>query len=579
MCKQLRFSFLVWLSLVPALLRGQDGMFTYQGRLLDGGQPANGAYDLQFALADSPFEEGYIGPTLTDAPVLISNGLFTVTLDFGFGVFDGSARWLEIGVRTNGSADAYTVLSPRQPITAAPYAMYAATAGASNSGLGTNVTVYGGLSLAGPTNVVLYATNNYVVTTSANTNVIVVNGAGTYSANGVYTLQSTSPNLLFINASGMRLIYLPDDADFVWQIVNPQSAVLYGSSADDLSNADLWAVVAGAAPKPRSIAYGVNFVKNYITQLAIQGANPPGPLLGNELYVNAAIGSDIFAQRGRPDLPYKTVYAALRAAATNDVVRVAPGVYNETFNLTLPPGLKLLGAGKRVTCLYGAQSGFANLDLSSSNVLSGFSTDFIISLGGYAFTFPAYGGPTNTLLENVEAYGGGDVVFGTCWQGFRAVNCDFISRGDCFADGQLWDAGTNAVAELYNCRLVGGWHVIGHYGRGQIRMFGGSIEATSASSSTCVFAWDSGRAGASIELNGVSLRHPPADAGGQSYAIVNESSGHCTVTVKGMLLDPGDVYGSVNFTGFGPTTNLPVLGPGSVTNVLCFTNGILMKVE
>ena len=61
----------------------------------------------------------------------MSNGLFTVTLndasEFGPESFNGEERWLEITV------DGVT-LTPRQPITAAPYALYAATAGTVNSG-------------------------------------------------------------------------------------------------------------------------------------------------------------------------------------------------------------------------------------------------------------------------------------------------------------------------------------------------------------------------------------------------------------------------------------------------------------
>ena len=82
----------------------QSAAFTYQGRLLDGGQPANGSYDFQFALADALTGGNRVGPALTNAPVSVSNGLFVVVVDFGSGAFDGSARWLEIGVRTNGSA-------------------------------------------------------------------------------------------------------------------------------------------------------------------------------------------------------------------------------------------------------------------------------------------------------------------------------------------------------------------------------------------------------------------------------------------------------------------------------------------
>ena len=54
----------------------------------------------------------------------VSNGLFTVRLDFG-AVSDGDARYLQIGVRPGSSTGAFTVLSPRQAITAAPNALYA----------------------------------------------------------------------------------------------------------------------------------------------------------------------------------------------------------------------------------------------------------------------------------------------------------------------------------------------------------------------------------------------------------------------------------------------------------------------
>jgi hypothetical protein len=58
--------------------------------------------------------------------VAISNGLFTIPLDFG-NVFDGTVYWLQISVRTNGGVG-FTVLSPRQQLTPAPYAVFADTA-------------------------------------------------------------------------------------------------------------------------------------------------------------------------------------------------------------------------------------------------------------------------------------------------------------------------------------------------------------------------------------------------------------------------------------------------------------------
>jgi hypothetical protein len=64
-----------------------------------------------------------VGTTNTIGPVAVSNGLFTVALDFGAD-FPGADRWLEIGVRTNGTAS-YTTLSPRQKLTPSPYALTA----------------------------------------------------------------------------------------------------------------------------------------------------------------------------------------------------------------------------------------------------------------------------------------------------------------------------------------------------------------------------------------------------------------------------------------------------------------------
>ena len=105
--------------------------FTYQGRLNDGGNAASGFYDLRFALFDSVSGGSQVGSALTNAATTISNGLFTVTLDFG-GVFDGNSRWLEIGARTNG-AGAFTTLAPRQELMPTPYAIYAASAGVANT--------------------------------------------------------------------------------------------------------------------------------------------------------------------------------------------------------------------------------------------------------------------------------------------------------------------------------------------------------------------------------------------------------------------------------------------------------------
>ncbi len=109
-------------SVLTAISQGTA--FTYQGRLTDNGATPAGNYDLRFAIYDAPFAGGVVGGTLTNSAVPVNNGLFAVTLDFGTGIFTGADRWLEIGVRTNGNS-AFTTLSPRQKLTATPYAITA----------------------------------------------------------------------------------------------------------------------------------------------------------------------------------------------------------------------------------------------------------------------------------------------------------------------------------------------------------------------------------------------------------------------------------------------------------------------
>ncbi len=140
----------------------QGAAFAYQGSLTNSGTPANGSYDMQFKLFDSTdFVTGnQVGATITSLAVQVTNGAFTVQLDFGASVFSGAPRFLEIGVRPAGSPDAFTVLSPRQPLSSAPYAVRSTIATsadtATNAANAANAAQLGGI-----------AASQYVVTTDA----------------------------------------------------------------------------------------------------------------------------------------------------------------------------------------------------------------------------------------------------------------------------------------------------------------------------------------------------------------------------------------------------------------------------
>src|SRR5438045_4028254 len=103
--------------------QGIGTAFTYQGRLGEnGGAAANGSYDLRCTLYDLSAGGAIVAGPITNVAT-VSNGLFTVALDFGAGAFPGANRWLEIAVRTNGAGAFSPPLVPRQALTPTPYAV------------------------------------------------------------------------------------------------------------------------------------------------------------------------------------------------------------------------------------------------------------------------------------------------------------------------------------------------------------------------------------------------------------------------------------------------------------------------
>jgi hypothetical protein len=118
---------LALVNLQTATLQAQGTAFTYQGQLQNNGSPASGTYALTFSLFTTNTTGAPIAEPVTNNAVVITNGLFTVLIDFGPGVFTGTTNWLQIGVATNG-VESFTALTPRQELTPAPNAIYAESA-------------------------------------------------------------------------------------------------------------------------------------------------------------------------------------------------------------------------------------------------------------------------------------------------------------------------------------------------------------------------------------------------------------------------------------------------------------------
>lgn len=173
--------------------------FTYQGKLIRGGNPVNGTCDFEFRLWDAATGGAQLGSTQTKASVTIVNGLFTVALNFGQ-QFTGDARWLATAVKCPGDGS-FTALSPRQALTAAPYALSVqpgahidgAIAPGTTSEAGLRVTNSAGIGVRG-------------ATSNANSSGVEGN-AGAANAAGVLGLNTSGPGVWGRTTAGGAGVY------------------------------------------------------------------------------------------------------------------------------------------------------------------------------------------------------------------------------------------------------------------------------------------------------------------------------------------------------------------------------------
>jgi hypothetical protein len=120
-----------------ALAQPLTTSFTFQGDLKSSGSPATGLYDARFRLYDAATGGTQLGPTLCSDNLSLTNGVFTTQLDFG-AQFTGQQRFLEVDIRQDtglncSNSTGFTTLTPRQPLTAAPNAIYSLSAAAATN--------------------------------------------------------------------------------------------------------------------------------------------------------------------------------------------------------------------------------------------------------------------------------------------------------------------------------------------------------------------------------------------------------------------------------------------------------------
>lgn len=118
---KIKFTIILSTLLLLTTAQAQTTVFTYQGKLTDSGTP-QAIYQMEFRLFGSPGGSDQIGGVITNPNVAVTQGVFTVQLDFGASSFPGADRFLEIAVRRS-SAESFVTLNPRQQITSSPYSI------------------------------------------------------------------------------------------------------------------------------------------------------------------------------------------------------------------------------------------------------------------------------------------------------------------------------------------------------------------------------------------------------------------------------------------------------------------------
>jgi hypothetical protein len=368
--------FPAWAFLAAVLLAAGSGpvqaqtpagtAFTYQGRLTDGGGAATGSFDFRFTLFDAATGGAVVAGPVSANGVAVTQGLFTLSLDFGPAAFPGQARWMQIEVRPAGGGG-FTTLAPRQELTPLAYSLFSARTDPANlTTLNANNLTSGtvpGARLSGTYGQPLSLPN------AANT------VSGTFSGNGLA--------LTALNASSLATGTVP-------------SAVLSGAYTNALTLSNPANAFAGDG----SGLTNLNAQPKY-TRTVVVG--PVGTPAQNGAALLAALAGITTAAPGNPWL-----------------LKLEPGIYAVgTTSVVMKPFVDVEGSGEGVTRITG--QGNASNAVGTVHAVSNSELRFLTveNTGGAAFAKPLLVDGGAPRISHVTLVGFGA---STESQGFFASN-------------------------------------------------------------------------------------------------------------------------------------------------------------
>lgn len=178
------------------------------------------------------------------------------------------------------------------------------------------------------------------------------------------------------------------------------------------------------------------------------------------VYVNASTGSDL-AGDGSAGKPYRSITKALSVATSGKVVSVASGIHDadlETFPLTIPDGVSVVGAGSTITqILGGGNSGYGHVAMIMGNNTS-LAGVRVQNVGGVNIYTDGTAAISSCLITSSKTYGiqidsaGTATVTGTQFSGtksFAVLLLGQMTMSGCTITG----AGTDGIEANGSSRL------------------------------------------------------------------------------------------------------------------------------
>ncbi len=264
--KSIRFIRILMLFVFSALavgtVFGQGSAFSFQGRLNDGTNPANGRYDLQFRLYNALAGGAQIGAEVLRPNTILINGVFSTTLDFGAAAFNTpNSVFIEIRIRPAASPNAYTILGPRQQITVVPFAIRAVSAVNADNAINAQ-TAFNAQNAVNATNAANAVNATNATNAATATNALSLGGV---TASGYAKLDVINPGQLIMDGNVRQSVSSYGLAKAMIEVSATGSIVRCYNSATNSTTAGCGFVITVPLDGVRRINFGFPISNNFVS--------------------------------------------------------------------------------------------------------------------------------------------------------------------------------------------------------------------------------------------------------------------------------------------------------------------------